>query len=65
MSDAHQQLVEALRTIISEGADPWTLVDHIIEDVEREKPAPSGLSREEVPGPYAPNAWSMYTGSSH
>ncbi|AWN43938.1 hypothetical protein U8607_19135 [Methylobacterium durans] len=64
MSDAHEQLVAALRTIVAEGEDPWTIIDHAMEDVERAQ-GPSPASAEEAPGPYAPNPLSIYAERLH
>ncbi|GEP08059.1 hypothetical protein [Methylobacterium oxalidis] len=65
MSDAHQQLVEALRAVVAQDPEAHALVIHALENAEREKSVRSGQSREEVPGPYAPSAWSMYAARTH
>jgi hypothetical protein len=65
MFDIHDQLVAALRAVVAQDADAHALVIHALEDVEREKPALAGPSADETPGPYAPNAWSMYGGQFH
>jgi hypothetical protein len=65
MSDAHEQLVAALRVIVAQDADAHALVVHALEDVERENPALVAQASNEVPGPYAPNSWSMYGGQFH
>ncbi|MER2266967.1 hypothetical protein [Methylobacterium oxalidis] len=65
MSDAHQQLVEALRAVVAQDPEAHALVIHALENAEREKSVRSSQSRDEVPGPYAPNAWSMYAGRTH
>ncbi|KAB1072470.1 hypothetical protein [Methylobacterium planeticum] len=65
MSDVHDQLVAALRVIVAQNADAHALVVHALEDVEREAPAPQVPADAEVPGPYAPNPWSMYAGRTH
>ena len=65
MSDAHEQLVATLRTIIAEFDDARTVIDHAIEDVEREKAQDLTHSVQEAPGPYTPNAWSIYAERVH
>ena len=60
---AHEQLLAALRVIVTEGHDPRAIVAHAIKDVEHE--AARRRAPHEAPGPYAPNAWSMYAGRVH
>lgn len=60
MIDAHEQLVAALRVIIAQSDDPQAFIAHALEDVERETPAVLASSGEETPGPYTPNAWSIF-----
>ena len=65
MLDVHEQLVAALRVIVAQDADAHALVVHALEDLEREKPALLARASDEVPGPYAPNSWSMYGQRTH
>jgi len=65
MLDVHEQLVAALRAVVAQSPDAHALVVHALEDAEREQPARSPRSGEEVPGPYAPNAWSIYAERVH
>ncbi|AWN43785.1 hypothetical protein [Methylobacterium durans] len=60
---AHEQLLAALRVILTEGQDPRAVIAHAIEDVERE--TAKRQAPQEAPGPYTPNAWSMYAGRVH
>lgn len=60
MMDVHEQLVAALRVIVAQSGDPQAIIAHALEDVERETPTPSSASGEETPGPYTPNAWSIF-----
>ncbi len=65
MSEVHEQLVAALRAVVAQSPDAHVLVVHALEDVEREQPAWPWRSGEEVPGPYAPNTWSIYAQRTH
>ena len=65
MSDAHGQLVATLRTIIAEFDDARMVIDHAIEEVEREKAQDLTHPVQEAPGPYSPNAWSIYAERVH
>ncbi|MEA1832892.1 hypothetical protein U8607_12450 [Methylobacterium durans] len=61
MQDAHTTLMTALRSIIADGADPRPVIARAIAGLEAERPRPAAPHRE-MPGPYAPNAWSIYAG---
>ncbi|MDR7037619.1 MULTISPECIES: hypothetical protein [Methylobacterium] len=63
MSNAHAQLIAALRLLVAAGDDPRALVDRAIEDIEAE--APGRRPASEAPGPYAPHAWSIYAERAH
>jgi hypothetical protein len=65
MSDVHEQLVAALRAVVAQNPDAHALVIHALEDVELEKSVHSSRADHETPGPYAPNAWSMYAQRRH
>ncbi|GJE41793.1 hypothetical protein [Methylobacterium soli] len=58
MSNAQEQLVSVLRTIIAECEDPWAAISRAIEAVACEPMRLRQVTVEEVPGPYAPNALS-------
>jgi hypothetical protein len=58
MSNAQEQLVSILRTIIAECEDPWAAISRAIEAVACEPLRLRHGAVEEVPGPYAPNALS-------
>lgn len=65
MSDVHEQLVAALRIIIAQSNDPWGAIGHAIEDMERERARPAAATADEIPGPYSPNALSIYAERRH
>ncbi len=65
MSDVHEQLVAALRVIIAQNGDPWSVIGHAIEDMEREQSRPLAATEDERPGPYSPNALSIYAERRH
>ena len=57
MSDVHKDLAVTLQADVSQDAGA-----HAPEAIEHQKPAFTDHVREERPGPYAPNSWSMYGG---
>ena len=61
MLTAHEQLVAALRAIVAQTDDPQALIDVALRDAKRETPAFPAKPGDAAPGPYTPNAWSMYT----
>lgn len=65
MLTGHDQLIAALRLILAESEDPQAVVDHALRDVEREQSVLQGRQGDAAPGPYAPNAWSMYVPQAH
>jgi hypothetical protein len=65
MPDVHEQLVAALRVIIAQSDDPWAIIGHAMEDMEREQTRPVAATGDEVPGPYSPNALSIYAERRH
>ena len=60
MSTGHDQLIAALRIVVAESEDPHAVVDDALKDVEREQSSLQAQQGDAAPGPYAPNAWSMY-----
>lgn len=65
MPDVHEQLVAALRVIIAQSDDPWAVIGHAMEDMGREQAGHAAATADEIPGPYSPNALSIYAERRH
>jgi hypothetical protein len=60
MSDTYEQLVAALRAVVTQTGDPRPVIAFALQAIEQENLARRRRAQDAVPGPYAPNAMSIY-----